>query len=91
MPEFNEAFYLENNPEIAGSDVTAFEHFVTEGWAAGALANTEGEVFTGDDIVTEALTLTGEGLVSLISEMDADDMRLVDAGSAVLDVPSLIT
>mgnify|MGYP006413175407 CR=1 FL=1 len=91
MAQFNEEFYLENNPEALASDKTAFEHFVTEGWESGAQANAEGEVLSGDDIVTEAVALSGEALTSLISEMDADDMRALDADSEALDVPALMT
>ena len=90
MAQFNEEFYLENNPEALASEKTAFEHFVTEGWESGAQANAEGEVLTGDDIVIEAVALPGEALLSLVSEMGADDMRAVDAGSAALDVPALM-
>jgi hypothetical protein len=54
MARFNEEFYPETNPEALASDKTAFEHFVTEGWESGAQANAEGEVLSGDDIVTEA-------------------------------------
>ena len=90
MAQFNEEFYLENNPEALASEKTAFEHFVTEGWESGALANAEGEVLTGDDIVIEAVALPGDALLSLVSEMGADDMRAVDAGSAALDVPALM-
>ena len=91
MGKFNKEFYLANTPAVKNSDKTAFEHFVIEGWKSGALANAEGEPLNGDDIVTEAVALSGEALISLISKMSAGNMREVDADSDVLDVPALMT
>ena len=91
MPTFDEKFYTDtHSEELASSDKSALEHFITEGWEAGEQANPDGETLTGDEIVAEAVQLAPEDLLTLISKMDAGDMRAVDADSAALDVHAIM-
>jgi hypothetical protein len=90
MAKFNKEFYIANNPTVKDSGKTAFEHFVTEGWSLGLAANKEEDVLTGDDVITEVVSLSGDEIALLLLKMSAENMRLLDEGSEALDIPQLM-
>ncbi len=75
MSTFDKDFYIANAPNFSASGLTPLEHYITEGWQLGIPTSPDGDSLIGEDVLLTVASLPSEVLASLLSNMNANDLR----------------